>query len=260
MDRKLTHERRREIAERLMREGKVSASELSEQYGVSTETIRKDLLWLEDHGLAQRSYGGAMASPDALERSFIEKATDNAAKKRLIAQATVEHIPSGAMVLLDSGSTVLEVARKLSCRSDLRFFTNSLQAAQLLAEKHREVYVPGGRIRTSSQAITGAWAAETFQRINADIAILGASGFAEGKGPCVESMDEAEIKGAMIHSARQAILVADASKFNLQPAVRFAEWSEFSLLITDASIGAEDLCTLRRQIQVQLADREEETK
>lgn len=258
MERKLTQERRGEIAQCLMHEGKVSATALARQYAVSTETIRKDLLWLEEQGLAQRGYGGAVASSRALERSFGEKATDNRQKKRRIALATVAQIPPGATVLLDSGSTVLEVARLLSTRSDLSFFTNSLQAARLLAEKRREVFIPGGKVRTSSQAITGASAAEMLSRVNAQVAILGASGLDQGQGPCVESVEEAEMKMAMIRAAQSAYLVADASKYAQRARIRFAQWSDFSLLITDDGLRGDALEQMRGQINVLVAQIKEE--
>lgn len=259
MDRKLTQERRSEIAGQLLDAGKVSAAALARQYGVSTETIRKDLMWLERRGLAQRGYGGAIAPVGMPERSFVEKATDNRWGKHQIALAVSERIPPGATVLLDSGSTVLEAARLLAGRSDLTFFTNSLQAAQLLAGRGRAVFLAGGSVRSSSLAVTGAAAAESLGRVNADIALLGASGFDNGRGPCVESVEEAEMKRAMICAARSAILLADASKYSLRARVQFGAWRDFDLLITDGGLSDAALSSLREQLKVWVAEvREEE--
>lgn len=260
MDRKLTQERRSEIAGALLSAGRVSAAALARQYGVSTETIRKDLLWLERRGLAQRGYGGAIAPAGAPERSFLEKATDNREGKRQIALAVPARIPPGATVLLDSGSTVLEAARVLAGRSDLTFFTNSLQAAQLLAGKGREVFLAGGRVRSSSLAVTGAAAAEALGRVNADIALLGASGFDNGRGPCVESVEEAEMKRALIRAAKSAILLADASKYPLRPRIRFGEWREFDLLITDGGLSGAARSALCAQLEVRVAEARKEAE
>ncbi|NLF27917.1 MAG: DeoR/GlpR transcriptional regulator, partial [Clostridiales bacterium] len=177
MAQKMTRERRDEIARTLIRDGKVSAAELARRYAVSNETIRKDLLWLEGRGVAEKSYGGAIATSQAMEKSFFEKATRNPKEKLRIAKAVAQMVPAGAAVLLDSGSTVAEVARQLSSRTDISFFTNSLEAAQLLAEKKRPVCMLGGAIRLSSRAATGAWATEMLSQLNADVAILGTSGF-----------------------------------------------------------------------------------
>lgn len=235
----LIRERRNEIARLLMAEGKVSAQALAERYRVSTETIRKDLLWLEAQGIAQKSYGGAIAAGSLAEKNFFEKASCQPQEKRRIAKAAAEEIPDGSVVILDSGSTVLEVARKLALRRDIIFFTNSLQTAQLLIEKKCSVNMLGGTIRMSSQAATGMWAMDQLGQLQADWAVLGASGFGEGSaGPCVESMEEAQIKKAMIRAAKQSMVVADASKSRCSASIRFANWSDISMLVTDEDMDS----------------------
>ncbi len=249
MEQKLTQERRNEIAEALVRDGKVSAAELSEKYSVSTETIRKDLLWLEKRGVAEKSYGGATATPQALEKPFLEKATNNPKEKARIAKAVAGRIPAGSTVILDSGTTVLEVAKCLAARTDITFFTNSLQAAQLLAQKKRSVCMLGGAIRLSSHAATGVWATEILSQLNADIAILGTSGFSESSGPCVESLEECEVKRAMMRAAKTSILAADSTKSRCRATVRFAGWEKISCLVTDGGIDPELLAELSKTVE-----------
>jgi len=228
-----TQERRNEIARQLTAEGKVSAQALARNYGVSAETIRKDLLWLESQGIARKSYGGAVAVIPEVEKSFFEKASCRPQEKRRIAKAAADEIPDGSIVILDSGSTVLEVARKLSLRRNIIFFTNSLQTAQLLIEKKCNVTMLGGSIRLSSQAATGMWTLDQLSQLRADWAILGASGFEGKEGPCVESMEEAQIKKAMIEASKRSMLVADSSKSRCSAAMQFASWFEIGLLVTD---------------------------
>lgn len=249
MAQKMTQERRNEIAEKLVREGKVSVSVLSTAYSVSTETIRKDLLWLEERGVASKSYGGAIATSQALEKPFFEKAMNNPQEKSKIAKGIVDRIPVGATVLLDSGTTVTEVAKQLAARTDIAFFTNSLQTAQLLADKKRAVYMLGGLIRLSSHAATGVWATEMLSQLNADIAILGTSGFEGSDGPCVESMEECEVKRAMIRAAKTSILVADSTKSRLKATIRFAVWEDIALLVTDSGIDPEQLKELQTRVE-----------
>ncbi|MGJ4848666.1 DeoR/GlpR family DNA-binding transcription regulator [Bacillota bacterium Meth-B3] len=249
MEQKLARERRNEIAEALVRDGRVSAAELSEKYSVSTETIRKDLLWLEKRGVAVKSYGGATATAQALEKSFFEKATNNPKEKARIAKAVAGTVPAGSTVILDSGTTVLEAAKWLASRTDIAFFTNSLQIAQLLAEKKRSVCMLGGLIRLSSHAATGVWATEMLSQLNADIAILGTSGFEGSGGPCVESMEECEVKRAMIRAAKTSILVADSTKSRCRATVRFAGWGDISCLVTDRGIDPERLAELRKSVE-----------
>ena len=251
MKQMLTRERRNEIAEKLNATGQVSAADLAREYGVSSETIRKDLLWLEERGLAEKSYGGAVAAARALERPFLEKAICNPERKKRIARAVADMIPSGAAVILDSGSTVSAVAQALAARSDLTLFTNSLQAAQALAAKKRQVCMIGGMIRISSQAATGYEAEEALSRIHADVAILGTSGFADCDGPCVESMEECGVKRAMIRAARKVIVAADSTKAQCRARYQFARWREIALLATDADLDGAVLRELRAQVETQ---------
>lgn len=251
MKQMLTRERRNEIAEKLNAVGQVSAADLAREYGVSSETIRKDLLWLEERGLAEKSYGGAVAASRTLERPFLEKASYNPEQKKRIAHAIAGMIPSGAAVILDSGSTLSAVAQALASRSDLILFTNSLQAAQILAARKRQVCMIGGMVRLSSQAATGYEAEEALSRIHADVAILGASGFADCDGPCVESMEECGVKRAMIRSARTVIVAADSTKARCRARYQFAKWREVSRLVTDSGLQDAALHSLQAQTEVQ---------
>lgn len=247
---KLTQERRNEIARRLIQDGRVSALELSEGYGVSAETIRKDLMWLESRGIAQKSYGGAIAAAQALEKPFFEKATSRPEEKRRIGKAAAERIGPVGVVLVDSGSTVMEAARELAARGDLSFFTNSLRTAQMLADRKCDVAMLGGVIRLPSQAASGMWAVEQLEQLHADWAIVGTSGFLESDGPCVESLEEAQVKRAMIRAAKRTIIVADSAKSRCPAAVRFARWTDISLLVTDSGMEPETLGRLRKRLEV----------
>ncbi len=249
---KLTQERRNEIARRLIRDGRVSAQELSAAYGVSVETIRKDLTWLESRGIAEKGYGGAIAAAQALEKPFFEKATSQPEEKRRIGKAAAERIGPVGVVLLDSGSTVMEVARELAGRGEFSFFTNSLRTAQMLADRKCGVTMLGGAIRLSSQAAWGMWAVEQLEQLRAGWAIVGASGFSDSDGPCVESLEEAEVKRAMIRAAKKTIVVADSTKSRCPAAVRFARWADVSRLVTDGGIEPEVLRRLRETVEVQV--------
>lgn len=248
MARMLTRERRSEIAGLLVREGRVSAAELARRYAVSTETIRRDLMWLSERGVAEKGYGGAIATAQAMEASFLEKATDSPEEKRRIARAVAALIAPGASVLLDSGSTVLEVARLLAARNDLTLFTNSLEAARLLAEKKRAVCMLGGQIRLSSHAATGVWAVDMLSQLHTQAAVLGASGFDED-GPCVESMEECQVKRAMLRAADTVILAADSKKSRCPATLRFALWQDIALLVTDSGIDAPALERIGQKVK-----------
>ncbi len=250
MKKRNTQERRQEIAERLVAEGKITVSELASRYAVSTETIRKDMIWLEENGLARKGYGGAVAATAITERSFMEKSIRNKQGKARVAQKAVELVEDGDVLLLDSGSTVLSVAKQLVLKRNITVFTNSLKAAQHLVDYGIRVYLLGGEVRGTSNAITGGWALRALKEIKADIAILGTSGVKGRGGPCVESMEESEVKRAMMAAARKTIVLADASKGDCDALVQYAAWEDIDLFITEETINRETLTWIKEKTTV----------
>ncbi|HWR21855.1 MAG TPA: DeoR/GlpR family DNA-binding transcription regulator [Feifaniaceae bacterium] len=250
MKKRNAQERRQEIAGRLVSEGKITVSELAGQYAVSTETIRKDMIWLEENGLAKKGYGGAVAATALTERSFLEKSIRNRQGKANVAKKAAEFVKDGDVLLLDSGSTVLSLAKQLVLKRDITVFTNSLKAAQHLVDHGVRVYLPGGEVRSTSNALTGGWTLRAFKEIRADLAILGTSGVKGRGGPCVESMEEAEVKRAMMASARKTMVLADASKGDCDALVQFADWEDVDWFITEETIGREALEWIREKTTV----------
>ena len=241
MKKRNTQERRNAIAEQLVSSGKVSASELADQYGVSMETVRKDMIWLEQNGLARKGYGGAVAATSITERTFLEKSICHKQEKARIAKKAIELVQDGDVVLLDSGSTVLSVAKQLVLKRDITVFTNSLRAAQHVIDYGMKVYVLGGEVRNTSNALIGGWALRALGEIKADIAILGTSGVKGRSGPCVESMEESEIKRAMMKAARKTAIIADASKGDCDALVQFAAWEDVDFFITEETMDKDVL-------------------
>ena len=114
MRRKLTVERRNEIAALLLRDGNLKAGELAKRFSVSTETIRKDLIYLDEQGIAQKGYGGAIARSDLIERPVVMKEMENMETKAAIAVKALELIPPNGVILLDAGSTTYALAKQLT--------------------------------------------------------------------------------------------------------------------------------------------------
>ena len=250
MKKRNTQERRNAIAEQLVSSGKVSASELADQYGVSMETVRKDMIWLEQNGLARKGYGGAVAATSITERTFLEKSICHKQEKARIAKKAIELVQDGDVVLLDSGSTVLSVAKQLVLKRDITVFTNSLRAAQHVIDYGMKVYVLGGEVRNTSNALIGGWALRALGEIKADIAILGTSGVKGRSGPCVESMEESEIKRAMMKAARKTAIIADASKGDCDALVQFAAWEDVDFFITEETMDKDVLNSIKGKATV----------
>ena len=132
--------RRDEIAKSLMQDGQISTQALAREYGVSVETIRKDLLYLQKSGIAKKGYGGAVVCTEWNEQSFGQKSIEHQAEKARIAGRALDFVCDGDIVILDSGSTVAALARLLLNKKRLTVFTNSLYAAQTLSPADSRVY------------------------------------------------------------------------------------------------------------------------
>jgi DeoR/GlpR family transcriptional regulator of sugar metabolism len=250
-----TVERRNRLTHLLAAQGGVKVGELAARFGVSTETIRRDLLFLESKGIARKGHGGAVAAGALLELEtpFIKKSLENTEAKAAIALAALALIPEGGVVFLDAGTTVHALARLLAQRSGLTVVTNSIQAAQVVAATGNELFFAGGRIRPSSQAAVGAWGREAFAATAADIAFLGADGIRLDDGPCTAAMEEAEIKAAMIRGAKRRILLCDAAKFGHRGLFRFCGWDDLDAVVTDAALAEGPRAALEGRVDLIVA-------
>ncbi len=233
MSKRFPQERRDYIENKLRSEGKIRVSELASIFDVSSETIRKDLKYLENMGIAKKGYGGAVIANERLEPSFVEKRIKHRQEKERIAKAAVDMVEDGSILLLDAGSTVNMVASMLGLKKDLSVFTNAPKTAQILDDFKIKTYIVGGEIRSNSNALVGGWAIRAISEIKADVAIIGTSGFMGSSGPCVENFPEDEIKKAMIKSANRVIVVGDSSKAEYTSMIKFCDWEDVDVFITD---------------------------
>lgn len=236
MSSRFPQERRDYIEQKLRSEGKIRVSELSGLFEVSSETIRKDLKYLEKKGIAKKGYGGAVIANERLEPSFVEKTIKSRKEKEKIARAVVELIDDGSILLMDAGSTVYMVACMLGLKKDVSVFTNAPKTAQILDDYKIKTYLLGGELRSNSNALVGGWTIKALSDIKADIAIIGTSGFEDRDGPCVENFAEDEIKKAMIKSANKIIVVGDATKANSSSMIKFCNWEDVDIFVTDESL------------------------
>jgi len=235
MKKQFTAGRRNEIARMLLKDGSVKAVELAKQFDVSTETIRKDIIALEEMGIAQKSYGGAVSVRDLAERPVAEKAVEHQEEKRAIAEAALSLIPGNSSVFLDAGSTTGALADQLTLRDDLIIFTDSISIADRLCTSGSTVYCTGGRIRPTSKAATGDWALEQIRNIHVNIAFIGTDSFGTNNGPTSSAYEESELKKAILQQCSKAILLADGSKFQGNGLFRICTWKDLSAVLTDGS-------------------------
>lgn len=251
--RSLTADRRNQIARILLQEGSIKVGELAKKFDVSTETIRKDIIWLEKEGIAEKEHGGALIKSDLIERTIDDKISTNSKEKSSIAEIAVSLIPQNGAVILDAGSTNAAIAKELSLMSDLTIITNSLTIANLLANSNNEVYIIGGRVRSSSKAAVGGWTDQILENIHADVAFLGSDGFSGLPGPSAVSYSEADFKKKVIKAASKVYTVADSSKFDNTGLFAYTNWNEISGLITDSNAPESKIEEIKNKTDVIIA-------
>lgn len=244
----LKEERRRAILEIVNRDGRVLVADIARQFKTSQVTIRNDLEVLHSHGLVQRAHGGALASRDgALEDPTLrEKEKFHRKEKLRIAQAAVEMVNEGQVVILDSGTTTTAIARQLRAFRNLTIITNAVNIAAELAGESVEVILTGGTLRKNSFSLVGPIAEETLRRLHADILFLGVDGFDVHYGLTTPNLLEAKVNRVMIEIAKRAIAVCDSSKFGRRSLSLIAPPDGLHELITDRGIPKSDLKALRK--------------
>lgn len=247
-----TDKRRAELADIILSEGSYQIGTLAQRFGVSRETIRKDLIALEQEGIGQRGRNRFFA-PQPLELPLDARTAEHPVEKQQIARAAVQMIADGSTVFLDSGSTTCEIARLLARRQGLTIVTNSATIPAMLARTGNTVISLGGELRGVSLAYVGMVALQALELFHADIAFVATSGFYRREGPCSANYAEAEVKRAMVRNAKQSVLVCDSSKFTADCAVQFCSWRQLCCIITDGGVSAAEQAALAGKVEIILA-------
>lgn len=236
-----------DILEAIAERRDASVATLSEMFGASPATIRRDLTVLADQGLIARTHGGAEVSGRMAEMPVALRDTRFHDAKQRIARAAAARIPRGRhAVALSGGTTAACVAREFAHHRDLTIVTNSLSIAMQVASSPGPLVVmTGGIVRPLSLELVGVLAEGTFTSVNVGTAILGADGVSAHAGVTTHDETEARTNHAMVAKAHRTIVVADGSKVGRAALARMAAVDEIDTLITDESADAEELGRLR---------------
>ncbi|WP_028478508.1 DeoR/GlpR family DNA-binding transcription regulator [Nocardia sp. CNY236] len=230
-------ERQQAIAVLVGQRGRVSVTELSEQFGVTTETVRRDLAVLDRGGLLRRVHGGAVpaATLTAVELGTTEREGSRAVEKDRIGKAALDFLPpSGGSILLDAGTTTRRMAAHLPTDRELVAVTNSVPiAARLSIYANVRLHLIGGRVRGITQAVVGADAIRMLGELRLDVAFIGTNGLTVAHGLSTPDADEAAIKRMMVASAHRVVVVADSTKVGREDLIRFAPIEQCDVLVTD---------------------------
>jgi DeoR/GlpR family transcriptional regulator of sugar metabolism len=231
-------ERQQQIAHIIEEQGRARVSDLALQFGVSGVTIRRDLFVLESESRAIRTHGGAIApEQNRAELAFDIRERLQAAEKSRIGALAADLVRDGESIVMDASTTSLQVARSLKRRrgwSHLTVITNGLRlASELAGMPGISVLMLGGRVRWEALSVVGQLGDGLFSRINVQKAFVGAAGFTIDAGLSDATEEEAQIKRAMVRSAREVVALVDHTKWGRTAFATFCRSADITTVVTD---------------------------
>ncbi|WP_304198593.1 DeoR/GlpR family DNA-binding transcription regulator [Flavobacterium alvei] len=234
----LPNQRREKILDLLKEDGFAKVIDLARLFKVTEVTIRQDLEKLESEDLIIKEHGGAsIKNVEDQVRSFSLHRQENLEQKSAIAQKCLEFIENGDTIILDSGSTTTEIAKKIKGFKQLTVITNALNIALLLgADPDIEVIMTGGEFKPPTLSLTGQKAADFFKGLNVQKLFLATAGISLKSGLTYPSISDLVVKKAMIDAAEVTCLVADSTKMGKNALASLGALSLIDYIITDDKI------------------------
>lgn len=213
---------------------------LAVHFGVTTQTVRRDLTDLAEIGKLERVHGGAILPSGAHNIDYADRQTINHSGKSAIARSCAESVPDNSSVFLNIGTSTEAVARALVDHKNMLFVTNNLNVAQILsAAQTSEVIVTGGRLRGTDMGLIGAPAVETIQKFKFDYAIIGCSALDQDGDLLDYDLQEISVSKSILGAAKTIFVVADQSKFTRSAPVKIASLANVDRLFTDAPVTSQ---------------------
>lgn len=236
----LPEQRRRRIIELLDAEEAADVAHLAGTFAVSPATIRRDLQHLEEDGLITRTHGGAITpASTAFEPLYVQKTQERWIEKTAIAERAAAFVDDGDVVVLDSGSTTLALAKRLKHVRDLTIIATDLKIALELADVPGfNVIVVGGQVRPGLYSVVGSMAEHVLSQFHANHAFIGADAIDLAMGISNATMVEVDVKRRVVQAATHVTLIADHTKFERTSLVKVADLGAFDAIVTDTGIDA----------------------
>jgi len=234
-------QRHQELLQLVETKGQMSVDNLARHFGVSDDTIRRDLQALEQRRLLLRTHGGAVSTALLVHRAtpFLTRATTNADAKTRIGRAAAQLISDGETLMVNGGSTTFAFAANLGLRRNLTIVTNNIAMLSVVpADSVQNVYVIGGQYNTNLGSTVGPVSFNSGT-VNVDTAVLGVSGITSVNGLSTTFLEEASMFAQMIAAARRTIVIADATKFGYNAFAQIAHLNTIDILVTDSSPPAD---------------------
>ncbi len=242
----MNQNRRSKIVEMLNKQHTITNSELMDTFSISIETVRRDLAYLENQGLLERVYGGAVKKNFMnTEPEYTNRQNENLLEKQLIAKEAEKLIDLNDTLFFDIGTTTLSLAQNLNNSKNIKAFTNSLRVATALSEKGCDVTVTGGKVRNGEFAVSGFIAENNMRQFNFDKALIGVAGIDEN-GITDFIPEEANLRRQIIKNSRKTIVMADYTKFGVRAICNICPLNDIDILITDKKAPSDILKKLEK--------------
>lgn len=243
----LASQRKKRILDMLAAEKQVLSGELSQRFGVSEDSIRRDLRELAAEGLLQRVHGGALPVSAALA-PFETRKNVQIDSKRAVSRKAAALIQPGQVVIIDGGTTTTEMIKQLPTDLPFTAVTHSPGIAVGLVDFPRvDVILIGGRLYKHSVVTVGASMLESINRINADLFFMGVTGVHKNAGFTTGDYEEASVKRALSARAAETVVMASQEKLNSASAFAIGPLSLASTLVVDGELDTELSALLRKQ-------------
>lgn len=236
----LPEERKNAILQGLERTGKVKVIDFAEKFQVSPETIRRDLVLLEEKGFLKRVYGGAVKkSYQAGEPPFMQRTTVNQEAKMIIGKAAANLIEDGDTIVIDVGTTMLELAKSIENKEGITIITNSLPVSSVLTEALNlkkfsgDVLLLGGQLNPKQQSVGGRLTEKMLEQFHIDKAFISAGGVSIDGGVSDYDLTESAVSQAMIQVSKEIILLADYSKFGVDAFCKICPLEKIDVIVCE---------------------------
>lgn len=229
--------RQPDILEIARRQGKVTVEDLAEHFGVTLQTIRRDLTELADAGKLERVHGGAVVPSGTTNIGYEHRRGLNEEAKTAIARACARDIPEYASIFLNIGTSTEAVARELLRHRNLMVVTNNMNVANILVENADcQIIVAGGTLRRSDGGLVGNLTTQTIEQFKFDLAVIGCSALDEDGDLLDFDIQEVGVSQTIIRQSRKTFLVADQSKFQRSAPARIASLRDIDVFYTDCAL------------------------
>lgn len=245
--------RQQELLKTLETKHSCGIAELADTFGVSEETIRRDVRQLEGSGRVRKVHGGVCLRDTGAEDAYHHRVSENAERKRQIGLKAAEMVHNGMTLLLDSGSTTYWLAKALAGFRDLTILTNAFEIVRELSGKNNnQIYFAGGKNNADYNACFGQETVSFLKRFSPEIAFFSISAIAPKTGFLDILLEEAELKHAVAETARKVVVLADCSKYTRSALVRTFTFGEVDILISDAA-PPKGLQTALKDVEIRLS-------